>query len=96
MRLQRSELELEVLFRRMHEEEIDLQPDFQRGEIWDQRRRQKLIDTVLRQWYVPAVHLVRDDAVGKDLVLDGQQRCMSIRQFFENELAVWGESDPFD
>ena len=70
----------------------DLQPEFQRGEIWDDKRRQRLIDTILRDWYVPAVHIVQED--DRELVLDGQQRLATIRDFFADKLTVDGATEP--
>lgn len=76
MRLAKSDLELEVLVNRIDRDELDLQPDYQRGEVWDRPRRQRLIDTVLRGRYIPPIHIVRDS--GRDFVLDGQQRLRTI------------------
>jgi hypothetical protein len=96
MRLERTDLELEVLMRRIEVDEIDLQPDFQRGEVWNVPRKRRLIDTILRGWYVPAIHLIRDPDTGKDLVLDGQQRLAAIREFFDGSLKVDGRLSPDD
>lgn len=96
MRLDRSDLELEVIYRRIEDGELDLQPDFQRGEVWSTERRQRLIDTILRQWYVPAVHLIADETRGIDVVLDGQQRLVSVREFFSGRMRVDGQQPPFD
>ncbi|MEU7880645.1 DUF262 domain-containing protein [Microbispora bryophytorum] len=96
MRLTRSDLELEVLFARIQRGEIDLQPDFQRGEVWDRPRQQRLIDTILRRWYVPAIHIVRDEAAESDNILDGQQRLRTIARFFTNDLKVAGRLEPLD
>lgn len=93
MDLNRSELELESIVRRIVDRELDLQPDFQRGEIWDGRRQQRLIDTILRKWYVPAVHIVQSDE-GTEIVLDGQQRLAAIRDFFLDEFKVDGFTEP--
>lgn len=96
MRLDRSDLELEVLFRRMEAGEIDLQPDFQRGEVWNEERQRRLIDTILRGWYVPAIHLISEPDTSRDLVLDGQQRLAAIRLFFGDRLSVDGFLSPRD
>ncbi|WP_461163590.1 DUF262 domain-containing protein [Arthrobacter sp. R4-81] len=93
MDLNRSELELESIVRRIIDGELDLQPDFQRGEIWDNRRQQRLIDTILRKWYVPAVHIVQSQD-GVEIVLDGQQRLAAIRDFFLNKFRVDGFTQP--
>lgn len=81
--------------RRIRENELDLQPDFQRDEIWDLPRRQRLIDTILREWYVPAIHIVVNSE-GDDVVLDGQQRLAAIRDFFANKIKVNGSTEPPD
>lgn len=94
MKLSRSELQLETIVSRIKAEELDLQPDFQRGEIWDRRRRQRLIDTILREWYVPAVHIVQDGG-GGEVVLDGQQRLAAIRDFLNDEFPVDGRTEPY-
>jgi hypothetical protein len=94
MRLSRSDLELEVLYNRIKRGELDLQPDFQRGEVWDRARQARLIDTILREWYVPAIHIVREKDDQRELVLDGQQRLQAIKNFFDGQLRVDGTLDP--
>lgn len=94
MKLARSELQLETIVSRIVADELDLQPDFQRGEIWDRRRRQRLIDTILRRWYVPAVHIVQHED-GTEVVLDGQQRLAAIRDFFDDVFTVDGRTEPY-
>lgn len=94
MELSRSEFELESIVRRIDDGELDLQPDFQRGEIWDNKRRQRLIDSLLREWYVPAIHIVRGTDDSLEIVLDGQQRLAAIRDFFNNQFPVDGTIVP--
>lgn len=95
MKLSRTELELETIVSRIERGELDLQPDFQRGEIWDNRRRQRLIDTILRDWYVPAVHIVQEES-GSEVVLDGQQRLAAIRDFFRDKIIIDGQTEPLN
>lgn len=92
MKLDRTEPDLETLVGRIKRADLDLQPEFQRGEIWDKKRQQRLIDTILRRWYVPAVHVVATDN-GQE-VLDGQQRLAAVRDFFDNKIRVDGYADP--
>ena len=96
MLLKRTDLELETLVSRIKDREIDLQPDFQRGEVWNAPRQRRLIDTVLRGWYIPPIHLISEPEAGTDLVLDGQQRLAAILAFFDNDLPVDGHLDPDD
>lgn len=95
MKLEKSDLQLETIVTRIAAGELDLQPDFQRGEIWDLKRRQRLVDTILREWYVPAIHIVVDSD-GEEVVLDGQQRLAAIRDFFADRVRVDGHTEPYD
>jgi hypothetical protein len=95
MKLNQSGIQLETLVSRILANELDLQPDFQRGEIWDGPRRQRLIDTILRDWYVPAVHIVQEED-RDEVVLDGQQRLAAIRDFCSDKFKVNGKIVPLD
>lgn len=95
MKLEKSDLQLETIVSRIEAGELDLQPDFQRGEIWDTKRRQRLVDTILREWYVPAIHIVVDSD-GEEVVLDGQQRLAAIRDFFADRVKIDGTIEPHD
>lgn len=95
MKLEKSDLQLETIVSRIEAGELDLQPNFQRGEIWDTKRRQRLIDTILREWYVPAIHIVVDTD-GEEVVLDGQQRLAAIRDFFADKVKIDGTIEPDD
>jgi hypothetical protein len=95
VKLEKSDLQLETIVSRIRANELDLQPDFQRGEIWDNPRRQRLVDTILREWYVPAIHVVLDSD-GEEVVLDGQQRLAAVRDFFDDKVKVNGLIEPID
>ena len=76
-------------------EEILLQPDFQRGEVWNSAKKKLLVDTILRKWHIPPVHVVVM-ADGSYEVLDGQQRLTAIRDFVDNRFAIDGNIQPKD
>ena len=95
MRLTASEPELGPLIERIRRGDLDLQPNFQRGEVWAVSKRQRLIDTILRNWHVPPIHVIETSS-GVQEVLDGQQRLVAARDFFDNELAVDGTIEPND
>ncbi len=92
----KSDPSLETLLNAIDADELDLQPNFQRGEVWDGKRRQRLVDTVLRDWYVPAVHIVVDERDGREAVLDGQQRLAALRDFVANLFPIDGSIQPDD
>ncbi|MDG6079729.1 DUF262 domain-containing protein [Erythrobacter litoralis] len=95
MKLIPWEPDLRTIVDRINGEDIDLQPDFQRQEIWPALKKKRLIDTILRGWSIPPVFLV----VAKDGhmdVLDGQQRLAAIRDFFANSFSIDGAATPQD
>jgi len=95
MRLTASEPELAILIDRLRRGDLDLQPDFQRGEVWSVAKRQRLIDSVLRNWHVPPIHVI-ETASGVQEVLDGQQRLAAARDFVYGEIVVDGAIEPYD
>ncbi|WIU40506.1 DUF262 domain-containing protein [Methylorubrum extorquens] len=86
MQIRQTDPDLESLARRLLNNEIDLQPEFQRQEVWSRSKKQKLIDTILRGWAVPPVHLIVGEFV--DEVLDGQQRLTAIRDFYNGDFTI--------
>jgi hypothetical protein len=79
---------------RIKKGDIDLQPDFQRGEVWPKTKKQKLIDSILRDWHVPPIHVVESKESGVQEVLDGQQRLTAIRDFVNCLITVDGFVEP--
>lgn len=62
---------------------LNLQPGFQRQSVWSERDRAKLIDSMLRNYPLPAVFFYRRQEDGKIFydVIDGKQRIESILMF---------------
>ncbi|HDV1070366.1 TPA: DUF262 domain-containing protein, partial [Escherichia coli] len=75
--------------------ELDLRPDFQRGEVWTTKKKKLLIDSILREWYIPPIHTV-SVGNGRAEVLDGQQRLTAIRDFLDNQFQIDGFIEPKD
>jgi len=95
MRLLPSDPDIATLVARIEKKDINLQPDFQRGEVWSDSKRRKLIDTILREWHVPPIHVIeRENA--KQEVLDGQQRLAAIRDFVRGHLLIDGSIEPLN
>ncbi len=96
MQLIPSDPNIETLVSRIKKKEINLQPDFQRGEVWSYQKKQRLIDTILRKWHIPPIHLVIVEEDGSREVLDGQQRLVSIRDFVKGDVKINGKQQPMD
>lgn len=65
-------------------------PGFQRNFVWNIKQASRLIESFLLGLPVPAIFLFTDDARNEQLVIDGQQRLMTIVYFFEG---YFGETD---
>lgn len=76
--------------------EWDLRGEFQRREVWTTKKKQRLIDTILRGWQIPSIHLLRSGRHGQVTVLDGQQRLVAIRDFMDGAFRVNGEIAPIN
>ena len=95
MDCQASSIEIQTVITRITDGDINLQPDFQRGEVWSLNKKKKLIDSILRGWNIPPIHVV-ENSLGIDEVLDGQQRLISIRDFCDNVFPIDGSIVPTD
>jgi uncharacterized protein with ParB-like and HNH nuclease domain len=76
----KSVLDLANLYESDH---LNLEPGFQRRSVWKERDRAKLIESILRNYPLPAIFLYRREEGGKLVydVIDGKQRLESIFMF---------------
>src|ERR1035441_7390934 len=96
MRLLPSDPDIETIVSRIKTKDLDLQPGFQRGEVWSKLKKQRLVDSILRDWHVPPIHVIEHATSKKQDILDGQQRLVAIRDFVDNQFAVDGRIEPID
>lgn len=96
MRLVPWDPDIQTVMTRIESLALDLQPNFQRGEVWPKSKKQRLIDSVLREWHVPPIHVIENPETRRQEVLDGQQRLVAIRDFVRGEFAVDGSTEPLD
>jgi hypothetical protein len=64
-------------------------PSFQRHYVWEIERASKLIESLLIGLPIPQIFLY-EEARNYFLVIDGQQRLMSIYYFFKSRLVMRG------
>src|SRR5439155_10169034 len=76
----KSILDLKSLYENDH---LNLEPGFQRQSVWTERDRAKLIDSILRNYPLPAIFLYKREEDGNLVfdVIDGKQRLESIFMF---------------
>lgn len=64
--------------------DLDPKPSFQRGYVWDRTRASKLIESILLNVPLPLVYTAEESS-GREVVIDGQQRLLSVFGFMRNE-----------
>lgn len=96
MHLTPSDPDIATLYRKIKQGRLDLQPNFQRGEVWGKSKKQRLIDSIIRGWHIPPIHVIQVPYSDKQEVLDGQQRLAAIRDFLEGGFAINGNLDPIE
>jgi hypothetical protein len=81
VRIEVRPMTVDLLIKRIREEEINLKPDFQRmGGIWRDEAQSRLIESMLIRIPLPAFYI---DASDEDnwLVIDGLQRLTTLKRF---------------
>jgi len=66
--------------------------EYQRSEVWGDERKQKLIDSIIKQYNLGMIFFRKIN--GTYEVLDGQQRLKSIFEFMENSYPTSPELTP--
>ncbi|MDP3824874.1 MAG: DUF262 domain-containing protein [Burkholderiales bacterium] len=68
---------------------MNLQPEYQRRQVWDRSKQSRFIESLLMNLPTPPVFLFEPD-YNRYEVMDGQQRLSSIVSFYENRLKLTG------
>ena len=77
-----SDWTTETIVGQLRKGNIDLNPRFQRREVWHRFRKSKLIESIILNLPIPQIVLAeRKDKKNTYIVLDGKQRLLTIRQF---------------
>lgn len=66
-------------------------PPYQRKSVWGPKKKQNLLDSLIRRYYIPKlvireVRLSDEETVNE--VIDGQQRINTVQDFFENKIKL--------
>lgn len=81
---------------------LNLEPGFQRKSVWNEKDRAKLMDSIIRNYPLPAIFLYRNQKDGDVVydVIDGKQRIESFLMFmglkqgrYETKTQLPGEDD---
>lgn len=80
----RTDFDVDGLVKRLRNKDIYI-PDFQRAYVWKPKQASRLIESLLLGLPVPGIFLAREPETNKLLVLDGQQRLISLLSFYEGK-----------
>jgi 5-methylcytosine-specific restriction endonuclease McrA len=92
-----NQMSVQDIINRYEKGQIDLNPGFQRASVWRDPDRNKLIDSILRNYPLPSIFLHRSDNDGNTVyyVIDGKQRIESILMFTGymrgNRFSTWSQ-----
>lgn len=74
---------------------LAVNPEYQRGEVWDSAQKKRLIDSIFRHYPIPLIYLhhIKTDVAGmqrEDLeIIDGQQRINCLYEFREGAFSLF-------
>lgn len=68
---------------------VDLNPYYQRRVVWDKEKQSRLIESFIINIPVPPIILYKKGYKSYE-VIDGQQRIVTLRDFYENKLELFG------
>ncbi len=72
--------------------EYNLNPDYQRGDVWKDEKRSELILSILQNICIPSI-IVSKNADDDYQVIDGKQRLTTLFKFIDNEFPIiWNDT----
>lgn len=83
-----SQRKISTLYKDIKRENLILQPDFQRRFVWNNRHKEKFIDTILKGFPVPEIYTAQsgidiETIESEEVVVDGQQRLHTIVEYID-------------
>lgn len=69
---------------------IDVNAEFQRKYVWENKTREKsrLIESVILNIPIPTIYTAEDEKTKKEVVIDGQQRLLTFHGFINNKFKL--------
>lgn len=74
-----------------YKEDYVTRPPYQRKSVWSKKKKQSLMDSLFRRYYIPKlvireVRLSDNQTVNE--IIDGQQRITTVQEFFDNQYSL--------
>lgn len=70
-------------------------PTFQREFVWSLKQASRFIESLLLGLPVPGIVLAREVDTNRHLVIDGQQRLISLTSFYNDRIKIRGQEKVF-
>jgi hypothetical protein len=74
-----------------YKDEFVTRPPYQRKNVWSKKKKQDLLDSLFRRYYIPRI-VVREIRLDKETtvneIIDGQQRISTVQEFFDDEIRL--------
>jgi hypothetical protein len=87
IRINRAQFPLFQLKRMVDNRQLQLDPGFQRNNVWESKQKYELIESILMGIPLPVIYLFEDKNAKKQMV-DGRQRITSIVDYMNNHFAL--------
>ncbi|HLO88941.1 MAG TPA: DUF262 domain-containing protein [Nostocaceae cyanobacterium] len=80
----RTDFDVDGIVKRLRQDDIRI-PDFQRAYVWKPKQASRLVESLLLGLPVPGIFLAKELDTNRLLVLDGQQRLISLKSFYDGK-----------
>lgn len=87
IRISRDQFSLRELKFEVDQKKLQLDPDFQRSEVWNSKQQYELIESILMGIPLPVIYLFQDEKSNLQIV-DGRQRITAIKDYLDNKFAL--------
>lgn len=87
IKVRSDKIPITLIAQMIKDDDIDLNPDFQRNLVWDSKQKSRLIESILLRIPLPMFYF-SEDKDGKLSVVDGLQRITTIYDFMENKFPL--------
>jgi hypothetical protein len=81
--IQHRDWTVSTIVEQIRRKNIDLNPQFQRRNVWNNAKRTGLIDSLMLGVPVPEIIMAEDKATRRFFVIDGKQRLSTLASFFK-------------
>ncbi|MCR4377117.1 MAG: DUF262 domain-containing protein [Rhodospirillales bacterium] len=79
--------DVKTLLDRIENKSLVLKPKFQRAKVWDEKKKSRLIESLILNLPIPPCFLAEDED-GTRVVVDGQQRLSAVDDFYHGRYAL--------